>query len=422
MNLENFINKALENPTDTIAYSVSRKLAEIYPDRAILEGEEDAFDPLDYARAGRCAIVGESRVHNQTRVEWRGAGRRLVEHVENAWYNVLWEGDLLDVVLLTWTDQGYRTRFFWIAAESRAIAERFLRAACEWCSEVHGEVLVFDRGYWRKDDELFRAIRGATFDSLVLPATLKEEIREDVARFFASRETYEQYGVAWRRGILLVGPPGNGKTHTVKAVVNAAAKPCLYVKSFRSRNDSVDGNIRDVFERARRAAPCVLVLEDLDSLVDDKSRSSFLNELDGFAANTGVFTLATSNYPDRIDPALVDRPGRFDRRYEFGLPAEAERHAYAERWNAVLRPEMRASEEGLSAAARATEGFSFAYVRELLVSSMTEWVNAVRPEAPAEAMDDVLLRRAAALRAQVARPAPAAAASDEDEDEDEDDD
>jgi hypothetical protein len=393
VNLENFIGRMLEYPHDMIAYSVSRKLAAHFDDRVMIEGEELAFDPVEFARAGRCEIVGEPRVHNQTCVDWRGARRPLRARTENAWLNVLWEGHLLDVVLITWTDEGYRTRFFWIAAESREVAEGYLRAVCEYCSEAHGEVLVFEGGQWYKDKQLFEAVKGATFDTLVLAAGLEAELRAEVDRFFEAQETYERYKVAWKRGLLLTGPPGNGKTHAVKAVVNASGKPCLYVRSFRSWCGTVDGNMRHVFERARRAAPCVLVFEDLDALVDKKSRSYFLNELDGFASNAGVLTIATSNYPEQIDPALVDRPGRFDRKYAFDLPAKAERRTYAERWNAALEPEMRASDEGLAAAVARSKGFSFAYLKEALVSSTTAWVG----EGGAGSMDAILAARVAAL-------------------------
>jgi SpoVK/Ycf46/Vps4 family AAA+-type ATPase len=260
-------------------------------------------------------------------------------------------------------------------------------------------VLVFEGGRWRKDDELFAGIESATFETLVLPPELAGELREDVTRFFASREAYERYGVAWRRGLLFTGPPGNGKTHTVKAIVNLCGVSCLYVRGLKSYFDSVDANIHAVFDRARRAAPCLLVFEDLDSLVDKKSRSTFLNELDGFAPNAGVLTLATSNYPEKIDAALVDRPGRFDRTFVFELPADAERREYVELWNAALAPEARASVAGVSAAARAAEGFSFAMLKELLVTSMTEWFQSDG----ARAMDDVLASRAAALRPRKAK-------------------
>lgn len=70
----------------------------------------------------------------------------------------------------------------------------------------------------------------------------------------------------------------------------------------------------DVFDKARQLAPCVLVLEDLDSLINDKNRSFFLNQLDGLQSNHGLLIIGTTNYFDRLDPGLNSRPSRFDRK------------------------------------------------------------------------------------------------------------
>ena len=70
----------------------------------------------------------------------------------------------------------------------------------------------------------------------------------------------------------------------------------------------------DVFDKARQLAPCVLVLEDLDSLINDKNRSFFLNQLDGLQSNDGLFIIGTTNHFDRLDPGLNSRPSRFDRK------------------------------------------------------------------------------------------------------------
>jgi transitional endoplasmic reticulum ATPase len=72
--------------------------------------------------------------------------------------------------------------------------------------------------------------------------------------------------------------------------------------------------IRAVFERARREAPCLLVLEDLDSLITDRNRSFFLNELDGLEGNDGLFLIGSTNHPERLDGSLSNRPSRFDRK------------------------------------------------------------------------------------------------------------
>ena len=404
MGIENFFSDSLAEHLDLTAYAVGRRLAEMFPDRAVLEGETGSFDPEAYARAGLCAVVREARVHNQTLTHWEGPGEPLRPVPVNTWLNVLWRGRLLDVLVMHFTEGGCWTRHYWIVAGDREEAEGFLRAVCGWCTEVRAEILVFDDGYWQKNEKLFGAIKAATFDNLILPDGLRREIESDLAHFFASRETYDRYGVPWKRGVLLIGPPGNGKTHTVKALINQTGRPCLYVKSFKSSYGTEHDNIRAVFERARQAAPCLLVFEDLDSLVDDGNRSFFLNELDGFETNTGLVVLATTNHPERLDPAILDRPSRFDRKFYFDLPAAEERRRFIEVWNGRLQEEMRMSAAARSALEGLSEGFSFAYLKELFLSSMMQWIGS----AEAGGMDELAVARAEVLRGQMARAAESA--------------
>ena len=414
MDLKDFISKALYNPSDYISYYVSRKLAELYPEKTIIEGDDSDFVLEAYVRDGHCSIVKESALHSQTTTGWRAPGKKLRRNSDNAWFNVFWQGNLLDVILITWVDDGCKTRHYWIAAETMKVAEDFFCAVCEWCTEVRSEILVFDGGYWDKNEELLQAIKGATFDNLILPDSLKQEIETDLAKFFASREVYENYRIPWKRGILLIGPPGNGKTHTVKALVNSLGRACLYVKSFKSQYGTDQDNMREVFNRARRNAPCILVLEDLDSLLDAKNRSFFLNELDGFASNTGILVLATTNHPEKLDPAILDRPSRFDRKYYFELPAPPERLRYICVWNDALQNDLRLSEAAITETVERTDGFSFAYMKELFLSSMMQWIAQPVPGG----MDGVLLARAVVLRDQMSSMSqePVGVTNDGDED------
>lgn len=340
MSLQNFIRDALREPG--ASYHVSRRLAEIYPARHIVEGAHHEFEIEDYAVAGNCEFVPETTLHNQIAIEFDGRRKPLRREVVNGWLDVLWRGSLIEVVLLTIGDE----RRHWIIADEGEVAAEFFRAVCEWAAEVRGEILVFERGYWDKDAELFSQIRGASFDDLILPAELKDELRSDLRRFFAARGTYERYRIPWKRG-LLTGPPGNGKTGAIKALVNESGVACLYVKSFKRRFESDHTTMRDVFERARAAAPCLLAFEDLDSLLTNNNRSFSLNELDGFSENTGVVVLASTNHPERLDSSILDRPSRFDRKFHFGLPAHTERAAYFGLWDA------RASKPGCAWSPRA---------------------------------------------------------------------
>src|SRR5882724_8616854 len=369
MILKDLISEALCEPTDYKGYHISRKLSELCNDRAIVEGSSYAFKIGEYARAEQCTIVNEASVHNQIETEWNGLGEDITYAAENSWLNVLWRGQLLDVLLVTWQEDGYNKCHHWIVADTRVLAEDFFRAVCEWDAEVRGEILVYEDTSWEKNEDLFNSIKRATFDNLILAPALRNEIKSDFERFFASRELYEKYGIPWKRGVLLLGPPGNGKTHTVKALINHLKLPCLYVKNFHS-SSGPEYSMRFLFKRARQTTPCIVVMEDLDSLIDAKSRSYFLNELDGFATNTGVVVLATTNHPEKLDTAILDRPSRFDRKYHFELPGVAERASYIALWNQQLESELRLSEGAVAGLSQATEGFSFAYLKELFLSSM----------------------------------------------------
>ena len=397
MTIKNFIRDALYRPNDYIAYHVGRELMELHPGKTILEGRNWYFDLDAFTRAEKCSVIEQKSVFHQVRLEWEGSGQKLKDRIQNAWLNVLWKGQLLDVVLLTYTEDRCRWRHHWIVADERTVAEEFFDAVCAWGYEVRGEILVFNDGYFQKDKQLFESIKTSTFDNLVLPATLKQQIQNDFQQFLDSRDVYEQYKIPWKRGAIFIGPPGNGKTHTLKALINQLEQPCLYVRSFKSDDETEQENIEEVFQRARMTTPSIVVLEDLDSMIDNKNRSFFLNELDGFQSNTGVIVLATTNHPQKLDPSILDRPSRFDRKYYFQLPAEAERLAYIEKWNEELQPELRVSEVGAWRVVRETEGFSFAYLKELFVAAMVQWISS----GGNGSMDDVIIAQTELLRSQM---------------------
>ncbi|HLK58462.1 MAG TPA: ATP-binding protein [Chthonomonadaceae bacterium] len=415
MRQETLLAEALSRPASAIPYFLTQQLTTLYPGKALLQCDRPyAFDVEAYARAGHCAAALHPQLVHQIATRWEGVEQGLVSEAENAWFEITWQGHPLEVLKLTWCEGGCTEERAWVLADTGEVAENFLAAVSEWCSEVRGEVLVFESGCWEKSEPLFRAIKNATFDNLILPAGLKEEIQADFSRFFASRPIYERYRVPWKRGVLFIGPPGNGKTHTVKALINGLGQPCLYVKSLKSRCDTEHANIRRVFERARKTTPCILVLEDLDSLLTDANRSFFLNELDGFAANTGIVVLATTNHPERLDPAILERPSRFDRKYHFELPCVAERNAYLRAWNETLEPALRLSQPTLTQIACQTEGFSFAYLKELFLSAMMRWIADRLPGG----MDAILPAQIGFLREQMRRAAeePLPEASEKDED------
>lgn len=119
-------------------------------------------------------------------------------------------------------------------------------------------------------------------------------------------------------------------------------------------------------------APCLLIFEDLDSLVTDKVRSYFLNEVDGLESNDGIMMIGSTNHLNKLDPAIAKRPSRFDRKYHFHLPAESERIAYCEYWRRRLadNASIYFPAELSPTIAKDTEGFSFAYLKELFLNAL----------------------------------------------------
>jgi hypothetical protein len=123
-------------------------------------------------------------------------------------------------------------------------------------------------------------------------------------------------------------------------------------------------------------APCLLIFEDLDSLVNDDIRSYFLNEVDGLESNDGILMIGSTNHLDKLDPAISKRPSRFDRKYHFKIPGEEERRLYTEYWRKklLMNKTVEFPEELCGVIAKLSEGFSFAYLKELFVMALLSLV------------------------------------------------
>lgn len=141
----------------------------------------------------------------------------------------------------------------------------------------------------------------------------------------------------------------------------------LYVKAILYTYD-----ISSIFNRARRMAPCLLILEDIDTLVTEALRSYFFNEVDGLGSNDGIMMVATTNHMDKLDGGLAKRPSRFDRKYLFPIPDRDERILYCEYWRRKLQHNNKVQfPEKLSPAiADITQDFTFAYLKEAFVASL----------------------------------------------------
>lgn len=282
------------------------------------------------------------------------------------------------------------TRLFYILhprSESHIVdghceeTDALVLAAGKWTSQLHDEIFVFDNGFWDKSKELWKSVAGASWDDVILSPAMKQNLIDDVQGFFDNQDLYGRFSVPWKRGVILHGVPGNGKTVSIKALMAALYSrpepiPSLYVKSFETKRQTEQYAIRQIFQQARKMAPCLLIFEDLDSLVNDDIRSYFLNEVDGLESNDGILMIGSTNHLDKLDPAISKRPSRFDRKYHFKIPGLDERRAYTLYWRQKLLKNKTVDfpEELCDIIAQLSEGFSFAYLKELFVMSLLSLV------------------------------------------------
>ena len=187
-----------------------------------------------------------------------------------------------------------------------------------------------------------QSTKGIRFSDVAGEDEAKESLSE-VVDYLHNPDKYTEAGASMPKGILLVGPPGTGKTMLAKAVAGEANVPFFsisgseFVEMFVGMGAS---KVRDLFRQAKEKAPCIVFIDEIDAIGQKRSSGSgyggndereqtlnqLLTEMDGFEENTGVIILAATNRPESLDPALT-RPGRFDRRVPVELPDLAGREA-----------------------------------------------------------------------------------------------
>ncbi|XP_014550889.1 hypothetical protein COCVIDRAFT_42685 [Bipolaris victoriae FI3] len=271
---------------------------------------------------------------------------------------------------------------YYILSNAEHKVDELIKDATTWGSELRNEVWVFDGGYWEKSAELYNSVQKSSWDNVILDEDMKKALIADVENFFDGRQTYQDLKVPWKRGVIYYGPPGNGKTISIKAMMHSLyqrgkdgdsrmAVPTLYVRSLSSFAGP-EYSLQAIFAKARQEAPCYLVFEDLDSIVKDSVRSYFLNEVDGLKSNDGILMVGSTNHLDRLDPGISKRPSRFDRKYYFSNPDYDQRVQYAKFWQNKLKDNknLEFPDELCDKIAEITPKFSFAYMQEAFVAAL----------------------------------------------------
>jgi transitional endoplasmic reticulum ATPase len=231
---------------------------------------------------------------------------------------------------------------------------------------------------------------------------IKTALREAIAWPLSQPALFERIGLAPPRGILLYGPPGNGKTLLVKALASQSAINFISIKGPELLSKYVgesEQGVRELFARARHAAPCIVFLDEVDALapkrrldgrspVTDRVVSQLLTELDGVEALGDVWVIAATNRLDMIDDALL-RPGRLDYHLEVARPDRVARAAVL---GVHLRKKPVAEGIDLAALAELTEGLSAAEVRFVCDRAALGAIRRVFPATSGEAVDIDRLR------------------------------
>ncbi len=209
-----------------------------------------------------------------------------------------------------------------------------------------------------------RHIIDCKWDDLVLDYKVRTMLKDDFESFFERQAWFRANKLPFRRGYLLHGPPGNGKSTAVRAMMSSRGLTAYTTRFFDSQID--DSDLDHLFELAVKNRPSMVLLEDLDRAFprtgETKSRISLqqlLNNLDGVGTGEGVIVVATANEPTILDPAILRRPGRFDRVVHFPNPSIELRQQYLQQ----LNPGLPARQLKLSV--EESEGLSYAQLREV---------------------------------------------------------
>jgi ATPase family associated with various cellular activities (AAA) len=213
-----------------------------------------------------------------------------------------------------------------------------------------------------------RRIVSCAWDELVLDQSVLTLLRDDFESFFERQNWFRENRLPFRRGYLLHGPPGNGKSTAIRAMMTSRGLTAHTLRLFDSNTD--DASLDALFDHALTERPAMILLEDLDRAFpktgETKSRVSLqqlLNCLDGVGTGEGIIVVATANEPTILDPAILRRPGRFDRLIHFADPNFGLRQAYFRRMHPAF--------ETISMEELATESerFSFAQLREAFITA-----------------------------------------------------
>lgn len=207
------------------------------------------------------------------------------------------------------------------------------------------------------------------------------EVMGEISSFFSqeTQELYQKLDIPYKRGLILYGDPGNGKSTAIREMIRKIDYPEVAKIVINPNVDEYVTFVLGLLLKSLKGRKAIIILEDLDSLIASSNRSEFLNLLDGVDVQSGALFIGTTNYPESIDPAFMNRSGRFDRTYEIPNPSYATRKLFFESRNVqdILDAKPDDSQDIVRLFAEATDGMPMASLKEVITA--TKYMLATKP-------------------------------------------
>lgn len=210
----------------------------------------------------------------------------------------------------------------------------------------------------------FEKIPIITRNLIRFPQTNIDRVVGEIQKFWEREDIFREFHLTHKRGIILWGPAGSGKTCAIQLIMNDVVERQGIVVRFGHPHIFTEG--MRVMREIEPTTPVVVLMEDIDSTIQMYNESDVLNILDGVNQIEKAVYLATTNYPERLGPRIINRPSRFDRRFKIGYPDPESREIYL---NHLIGPTKKPDDLGINIGrwVEDTDGFSFAHIKELFV-------------------------------------------------------
>lgn len=201
-----------------------------------------------------------------------------------------------------------------------------------------------------------------TEELMIFPDSGSKRVVEEIENFWGLENRFKDDGIPYKRGILLYGPPGSGKTCTLRIVVeNLTKKHEGIVVDFPGPHAFVEGY--KIIRQIHPSMPLIIMMEDLDAILMRSSESDVLNLLDGMHDIDKTIFLATTNYPEKLGSRIMNRPSRFDKRIFIDMPNAESREMF------IRSKLIKEDEKIIKQWVEDTDGFSIAHIKELYVAN-----------------------------------------------------